>query len=210
MNPDRTRGPDVNRATQLARGATTAAIALFLAAFSHGVAAGEAPGGVGLVFASLVALAASVALIGRRTTPVRVALAVIVSQGAFHLLFGVGAGSGGSLVVSGTGHHQVVTIADGAATAAHSEHADVAMLAAHALAAVLTIVYLLAAEGVVWRALAGSARRLVVRLTGAVALAPVVVTVPGPAVDATPALPRSRLLNSALRYRGPPARLAFA
>lgn len=200
----------MNRATQLARGATTAAIALFLAAFSHGVAAGEAPGGVGLVFASLVALAASVAFVGRRTTPIRVALAVTVSQGAFHLLFGVGAGSGG-LVVSGTGHHQVVTIAEGAApAAAHAAHADVAMLAAHALAAVLTIVYLLAAEGVVWRALAGTARRFVGRLTGAVTLAPAVVTVPGPAIDAAPVRPRSRLLNSGLRYRGPPARLAFA
>lgn len=200
----------MNRATQLARGATTAAVALFLAAFSHGIAAGEAPGGVGLVFAALVALAASVAFVGRRVTPIRVALAVIVSQGAFHLLFGVGAG-GGDLVVSGTGHHQVVTVVEGAAPAAtHVAHSDGAMLVAHALAAVLTIVYLLAVEAAAWRSLAGTARRLVGRLTGASTPVPVAVRVPRPATDAAPVPARSRLLNSALRYRGPPAHLVFA
>lgn len=201
----------MNRATQLARGATTAAVALFLAAFSHGVAAGEAPGGVGLVFAALVALAASVAFVGRRVTPIRVALAVIVSQGAFHLLFGVGAPDGGRLVVSGTGHHQVVTVVEGAAPAAtHVAHSDGAMLVAHALAAVLTIVYLLAVEAAAWRSLAGTARRLVGRLTGASTSVPVAVRVPRPATDAAPVPARSRFLNSALRYRGPPAHLVFA
>lgn len=201
----------MNRATQLARGATTAAVALFLAAFSHGVAAGEAPGGVGLVFAALVALAASVAFVGRRSTPVRVALAVIVSQGAFHLLFGVGAGGGGRLVVSGTGHHQVVTVVEGVTPAAtHAAHSDVAMLVAHALAAALTIVYLLAVEAAAWRSLAGTARRLVGRLTGSTTVVPVVVTAPRPAVGARPVLLRSRLRYAGLRYRGPPAFLAFA
>lgn len=199
----------MNRATQLARGATTAAIALFLAAFSHGIAAGEAPGGVGLVFAALVALAASVAFVGRRVTPIRVALAVIVSQGAFHLLFGLGAG-GGDLVVSGTGHHQVVTVVEGTAPAsAHAAHSDVVMLIAHALAAVLTIAYLLAAEAAVWRALMRSTRRLVSRLTGAIPT-PVVVTVSLSAFDATPVLPRSRLFDSGLHSRGPPVLPAFA
>jgi hypothetical protein len=200
----------VNRATQLARGATTAAIALFLAAFSHGVAAGEAPGLVGLVFAALVALAASVAFVGRRVTPIRVVLAVIVSQGAFHLLFGVGAGGGGGLVVSGTGHHQVVTVVEGVAPVAHAAHAEIGMLVSHALAAVLTIVYLLAAESVVWRSLAGSARRLVGRLTGATTLAPVVISELRPAVDAALVLPRSRLFDAGLRSRGPPQLPAFA
>lgn len=201
----------MNRATQLARGATSAAIALFLAAFSHGVAAGEAPGVVGLVFAALVALAASVGFVGRRVTPVRVALAVIVSQGTFHLLFGVGSGDGGGLAVSGTGHHQVVTVVESAAPAApHAAHANAAMLVAHALAAVFTIVYLLAAEAAVWRALTGGARRLIGRLTGAITSAPVAIAMSRRAVDAAPMLPRARLLNSALRYRGPPVLPAFA
>ncbi|WP_188742275.1 hypothetical protein [Agromyces bauzanensis] len=201
----------MNRATQLARGAATAAVAVFLAAFSHGVAAGEAPGGVGLVFAALVALAASVAFVGRRTSPVRLALAVIVSQGAFHLLFGVGAAGGDRLVVNGTGHHQVVTVVEGAAPAVtHAAHADVAMLVAHALAAGLTILYLLAVEAAAWRSLTGTARRLVGRLTGATTVVPVEVPVPRPAVVGRPLLLRSRLRYAGLRYRGPPALLAFA
>lgn len=200
----------MNRATQLARGAVTAAVAIALAGFSHGVAGGEAPGDVGLVFAFLVALAASVAFIGRRTTPVRVALAVIVSQGAFHLLFGVGAGGPDRLLVTGSGHHQVVTVVDGAVPAAHAAHSDLAMLAGHALAAAFTIAYLLAVEAVTWRSLAVAARRLVGRLTGAVTSVPVVVPARRAAVALAPVLPTGRLLRSALRYRGPPARPAFA
>ncbi|MFF2273014.1 hypothetical protein ACFVTX_12110 [Agromyces sp. NPDC058136] len=211
----------MNRATQLARGTATASIALFLAAFSHGIAGGEAPGGVGLALAGIVALGASTALIGRRTSPVRTALAVLVSQGAFHLLFGIGAGPGtGSFVVSGAGHHQTVAFVDAAAGAAaqsaHAGHAfaefgDAAMFAGHALAAVLTIVYLLAVERVAWAALAGATRRVVLVLSGRAAEPAVVAAGPGLArLDAfAPPRLRSRLRFAALRYRGPPSPLAF-
>ncbi|WP_448811440.1 hypothetical protein [Agromyces bauzanensis] len=200
----------MNRATQLARGAITAAVAIVLAGFSHGVAGGEAPGDVGLVFAFLVALAASVAFIGRRTTPVRVALAVIVSQGAFHLLFGVSAGGPDRLLVTGSGHHQVVTVVDGVAPAAHAAHSDLAMLAGHALAAALTIVYLLAVENAAWRSLAVTARRFASRLTGEVPPVPVVTAPRRPAAAFASPVLRTQFLRSALRSRGPPARPAFA
>ncbi len=207
----------MNRAAQLARGSATAVVALFLAAFSHGVAAGEAPGGLGLLLAGIVALAASVAFVGRRSTPLRTTLAVIVSQGAFHLLFGVGAGaSTGSFVVSGGGHHQTVSFADGgvAATAAGGAapaghlHADTAMLIGHAIAAVATIVFLLAFEQAAWRAVTTVARRFALRLTAPVpqlALLPPVVR----RITSTnaPRL-RSRLRFTALGSRGPPFALA--
>lgn len=202
----------MNRATQLARGALTAAVAIALAGFSHGVAGGEAPGGVGLVFAFLVALAASVAFVGRRTTPVRVVLAVVVSQGAFHLLFGVGAGGPNRLQVTGSGHHQVVTVVEGvgAPAAVHAAHSDLGMLGGHVLAAALTIVYLLAVESAVWRSLTVTARRLASRLIGALRDVPVVAVRRRPdTAYASPVL-RTRFLRSALRYRGPPARPAFA
>lgn len=214
----------MNRATQLARGTATASVALFLAAFSHGVAGGEAPGGVGLALAGIIALGASTAFIGRRTSPVRTALAVLVSQGAFHLLFGVGAGQGtGSFVVSGAGHHQTVSFVDAAAGAggaaaqsAHAGHAfaefgDAAMFAGHALAAALTIVYLLAVERVAWAALAAATRRFVLVLSGRAAEPAVVAARPGLArLDAfAPPRLRSRLRFAALRYRGPPSFLAF-
>ncbi|SIN86919.1 hypothetical protein [Agromyces cerinus] len=203
----------MNRAAQLARGSATALVALFLAAFSHGVAAGEAPGGVGLVLAGIVALGASVALVGRRTTAVRTTLAVIVSQGAFHLLFGVGAGaSSGSFVVNGGGHHQqtVAFVDGGAAAPVGHVHADTAMLIGHALAAVATIVYLLAVEQVAWRTLTAAARRFVLRLTAPVPpLALLVPVVRRALATCVPRL-RSRLRFTALGSRGPPLLLASA
>ena len=197
----------MNRAAQLARGSGTAAVALLLAAFSHGVAAGEAPGTIGVLLAGILALAASVAFVGRRSTWLRTTLAVIVSQGAFHVLFGVGAGAGagastGSFVVGD--HHQAVAfVGDDVAPVGHV-HADAAMLIGHALAAAATIVYLLAIERAAWRAVTAAARRFALRLTEAVpqpALLPPAVRTVGSA--SAPRL-RSRLRFTALGSRGPP------
>lgn len=199
----------MNRATQLARGAATATVALFLAALSHGIAGREAPGGVGLALAAIVALAASVAFVGRRSTPVRTALAVVASQGAFHVLFGVGAAGGARLVMSSTDHHHAVTVIEGTATA-HAAHTDAPMLVGHAIAAVLTIVYLLALEAAVWRSLAIAVRRFVVQLTTVIPPAPAPLVVPRAVAPAGHARPRERLLLPGLRYRGPPALLASA
>lgn len=204
----------MNRATQLVRGAATASVALFLAAFSHGVAGGEAPGSVGLALAAFVALGASVALVGRRTSPVRTALAVVVSQAAFHLLFGVGAGpASGEFVAGGAGHHATmafVETAGAASVAAHSDHGT-AMLIGHAIAAVATIVYLVAFERTAWAAFAAATRRFVLVLTGRAGVpAPVLAGHrPGRSAFVPPVL-RSRLRFAALRYRGPPLLPAFA
>jgi hypothetical protein len=212
----------VNRAAQLARGSGTAAVALFLAAFSHGVAAGEAPGWIGLLLAGLVALGASVAFVGRRFTPLRTTLAVIVSQGAFHLLFGVGAGaSAGSFVVGG--HHQAVAfvaggavgsgavggaVVGGAAAPVGHLHADTAMLIGHALAAAATIVYLLAIERAAWRAVTAAARRFALRLTAPVPQLALLPPVVRPVASMRAPRLRSRLRFTALGSRGPPLAVA--
>lgn len=212
----------MTRAAQLVRGASTAAVAVALAGFSHGIAGREAPGGVGLVLAAMVALAASVAFVGRRSTPLRTTLAVIVSQGAFHLLFGIGAGEPAILATSGgghaghaghsghaahAGHTGVAAIVDGAGTAvAHPDHSLTAMLVGHAIAGALTVLYLLAVERAAWRAAGSAARRFVLRLTGA--------TLPAPsplrselrlAATVTHRPLHARLLFTALRDRGPPS-----
>lgn len=204
----------MNRATQLARGAATASVALFLAAFSHGIAGGEAPGSVGLALAAIIALAASVAFIGRRATPVRTTLAVVAGQGAFHVLFGVGSGpASGQFVPSGGGHHGTMAFVETAGAASIPGHAahGAAMLIGHALAAVVTIVYLLVFERTAWAALATATRRFVLVLTGRAGEPVAVVVAPEPrrASLAPPAL-RSRLRFAALRYRGPPRPPAFA
>lgn len=204
----------MNRATQLARGAAAAAVAVFLAAFSHGVAAGEAPGWVGLVLSAVFALGVSVALLGRRGGPVRTVLAVGSSQAVFHLLFSLGTGDATVLEVSGAGHHQHVAVAQTAgesvATAAHA-HGDAAMLAGHVLAGVATVLYLLAVEAAAWRALSRAVRGFVRSVTAVDAPAPVALPL---APAARPAVERARLRGRALlaqlRHRGPPVRPAFA
>ncbi|WP_307040350.1 hypothetical protein [Agromyces ramosus] len=212
----------MTRAAQLVRGASTASVAVALAGFSHGIAGREAPGGVGLVLAAMVALAASVAFVGRRSTPVRTTLAVVVSQGAFHLLFGIGVGASPTPATTGAGHvghagravHDaqvghagVVSLADGAGTAvAHADHSLTAMLVGHAVAAALTVIYLLAVERAAWQAAGSAARRFVLRLTGA--------SLPAPhplgselrlAAAVTHRPLYARLLLSSLRDRGPPS-----
>lgn len=213
----------MNRATQLARGAAAAAVALFLAAFSHGVAAGEAPGWPGLALSAFVALAVSVALVGRRSSPLRVVLSTAASQLVFHLLFSVGAGAGGGalLRVSGDAHHPTVTmlpdasagsLASGAAVVGHG-HTDAAMLLGHVLAWLATVAYLLAVEAAAWRALRRAAQAVLVR---AVDEASALAAVPVPAGPLVRPLARDRArlrgrqLLAQLRHRGPPRHPAFA
>lgn len=81
-----------SRAARTARGSAAAAIALFAAAFSHGIAGGLPPGLVGLLISAAFAVPVCVFLAGRRLSVPRLAIAVAASQGVFHLLFGVGAG----------------------------------------------------------------------------------------------------------------------
>jgi len=220
----------VNRATQLARGAAAAAVALFLAAFSHGVAAGEAPGWPGFALAVFVALVVSVALVGRRSSPVRVVLATAASQLVFHLLFSVGAGGGGGalLRVSGDAHHPTVTVlpdasgvapapggavAGTAAAAAGHGHTDAAMLAGHLLAWLVTVAYLLAVEAAAWRALRRAARAVLARVVGEASALAAVPAPAGPLVQPRArdrARLRGRQLIAQLRHRGPPPVPAFA
>lgn len=207
----------MNRATQLARGAATASVALLLAAFSHGVAAGEAPGWAGLALSGVLALAASVAFVGRRSGVLRTALAVGASQLGFHLLFSVGTGDGSLLRMSGEGHHRTVAVVDGVlgvdagAAAPVHVHGDVAMLLGHVLAGLATVVYLLAVEAAVWRTLA----RAIDGFVRSIARDPLpAVTVVAIATSVPEAVERARLrgcpLLAQLRHRGPPLLLVSA
>ena len=169
------------------------------------------------MLAMMVALAASVAFVGRRSTPLRTAFAVVVSQAAFHLLFGVGsATSGGEFVAGGSAHHPALSFIEATSTtgaaAIHPDHAVTAMLIGHAIAAALTVVYLLAVERFAWRALTVTADRFVRALAGTSTVEPVVIAGPKRtrSVAATHLTLRSRLEHTALGYRGPPRTLASA
>jgi hypothetical protein len=123
------------RRARVARGVLAAAVSTFAAAFSHGAASGAAPGVVALAVASVVAVAVCIALAGR-ATPVRLGLAVVASQAAFHTLFAALPATSGT--ATQTGHHGMVVLATDAASHVH-ESAGPAMWLGHAAAAVGTI-----------------------------------------------------------------------
>lgn len=143
------------RAERFARGWLTAGASTTVAAFSHVAGGGMQPGLLGVVLALAVAVPVSIALAGVHLSTVRLAIAVALSQVAFHLLFSLGASGDGGASASG-GHHTalvVSAVADGAASGGAAPAMVMGgpvMWLAHGLAAVVTIVALRRGEGAAW------------------------------------------------------------
>ncbi|ROS59472.1 hypothetical protein EDF38_2321 [Frigoribacterium sp. PhB160] len=168
------------RWTRFLRGWLTAGFSVVVAATSHVAGGGAAPGLLGVVLALAVAVPVSVALAGRRVRLAGLIPSVAVSQLAFHLLFSLGAASSAGHASASGGHHTplVVSVAGGATGAAGTGIDAMAMSAglmwaAHALAAVLTVVGIRWGAACLERLLRLAARRLaVVRLLLGAALRP--------------------------------------
>ena len=153
-----------SRPARLARGAVTGAFATLVAAVLHISAGGIAPSplamGLALVFATLLGTAAT----GRRPSLPRVAVAVSLTQAAFHLGFSY-LGTDAAVASAATAHHGAPSVApalvaSGSPTA-HAAHSDdPVMWLAHAAAAVLTIVFLFRAERALWSLLEATARTI--------------------------------------------------
>lgn len=192
---------------RVGRGTLAASFATVTAAFSHALAGSDAPGAVGVVLSFAFGVLVCTALAGRRITVPRLALAVLLSQGLFHLLFGIGAGPAQDWS-SHVGHHgSVVGIlpqAVGDAGAAHGAH-DGWMWMAHLAAAAVTIG--MALWGVrLGRALIALLDR---GLRHVVAHAVAVVVLPRRRAAVVLAghregTPLARLLLGRMRHRGPP------
>jgi hypothetical protein len=142
-----------SRTTRVVRGLSAAAVALFVAAFSHVAAGGAAPGQAGAALAAAFSAIVCVALAGRSLSVTRLSIAVLISQFVFHLLFGVGAGSGSGLTLTTSHHHgqpvsSLVPDAAGGAVSAAAVHSHGGgwMWLGHAVAAVLTIALLARGE----------------------------------------------------------------
>ncbi len=203
-----------SRWARVARGGLVASIAVFVAAFSHVAAGGSAPGSAGTALAVAFALLASIAVAGRRLTLPRIAVAVTVSQFFFHLVFTLGGAS--SVTITQSGHHGAVIVsgATGAAgaagaadAAAHLDHSGGWMWIAHAVAAVVTIVFLWRGERELWRVVSTTTRRLVAVLRGRPVVVPAVsqgLAVRVPALSRTVFRDDLGVVLSALRHRGPP------
>jgi len=143
------------RAERFARGWLIAGASTLVAASSHVAGGGMQPGVLGVVLALAVAVPVSIALAGVHLSTVRLAVAVALSQVAFHLFFSLGAEGGGGASATG-GHHSALVIstaADGSvsgAVAGAMVMGGPTMWLAHALAAVVTIVALRRGEGAAW------------------------------------------------------------
>ncbi|KDP91386.1 MULTISPECIES: hypothetical protein [Clavibacter] len=208
------RGTEVmgTRGVRVARGVVTSGVAILVAAVSHMAGGGEAPGVVGVVIAAAFALPVSTFLAGRTISVLRLAIAVAFSQGAFHLLFSVGAATTASTRMVG-GHHgmggSVLTTVAGGGTetaAMAGMHHGPGMWAAHVLAAAVTCVALRFGERAFWDLVALARTALVVVLHAVALLA-------SPAGELRhrvpaawhPGLPDTGVALSSMPRRGPPA-----
>lgn len=140
--------PPRSRARRGLHGVAAASFATFVALASHVLAGGESPTWIGVLAPWTLAVAASTVLAGRTLSLPRLSAAVLVSQGLFHALFSLGAGSaaatGGDAHTGHAGHGAPGGF-DATAVAAS---ADAAMWAWHAVAAVVTIAALYHGERV--------------------------------------------------------------
>jgi hypothetical protein len=185
------------RASRLLRGTLLGSVATLLAALSHSWAGGVVPDPLALALGAVFASAVGTAVVGRRGSLARTAIAVAVGQLAFHLAFSL-LGSGASVVVH-AGHHPSVAaiVADPSGAVARG---GAAMWLAHLAAGVLTVLYLRHLERRVWGLLARLGWRLVEVLG-------IRVPVRAPRTVAAAASPRIRPtapLRGAIARRGPP------
>jgi hypothetical protein len=183
-----------SRAARTARGWITGAVATAAAAVSHGLADGAAPSALALGGALVFAGVLGTFLVGRRASLPRLMAIVAMSQLAFHLVF--------SYLTPGTataaGHHDGPALLE-PAVAHHGT--EPGMWAAHALALLVTIVFLRRAELALWSLL-----REAFRVVPAVR--PVLVPTRSPAPAGATAAPRHPVpapFLSIVSHRGPPA-----
>ena len=204
------------RWARFARGWIVAVFSTFVAALSHTLGGGFAPGLLAVVVSLAFTGMVCVALAGRTLSFWRGAASVLISQVVFHGLFSLGAPNGAlgadALAASGTHQHAALpglidpTILG---ASAHLSHDGGAMGFAHVGAAIVTILALRFAERAFW-GLVENVRLGITTLFAPAQLA-VPVVVPQRIGNVAPVIaPRDLLLMlSAMRHRGPPA-LALA
>jgi hypothetical protein len=139
------------RWARFARGWLAALFSTLVAAVSHTLAGGTSPSAVSFVVALAFAGIACVALTGKRLSIVRLVASVVLSQLAFHSLFSSIGVSSGTVSAPVGAHEHGAALAQVATGGGAMHHTDAWMWAAHAFAAVVTIVALRHGEAAFWR-----------------------------------------------------------
>lgn len=206
---------EASRWSRFCRGWVAAGFATFVAAISHTFAGGGTPGLLAIVVSLAFAGIICIGLTGAAASTWRTSVSVVASQLVFHGLFALTGASGrtGTTLVeqdaAGPHHHALaLSVVSSATVAPHAVHAYLgsAMLVAHALAAIVSIVALRHGEGAL-RGLLATARLavriLIARVAGAIAP-----TSPRQTLHTAPVATASvrDVLISPMRHRGPPRR----
>ncbi|GAA1577381.1 hypothetical protein [Leucobacter aridicollis] len=154
-----------SRLPHVVRGSTAAAVATFVALFSHVLAGGAMPEPLGICVPFVLSLLVSVLLAGRKLSLTRLSLSVIASQTLFHTLFVLGAPSAGGAGPAAAGGHQhhgqtmtaAMAPAQGASVPAMTDHTamliqgDAVMWLSHLVGAAVTILFLYRGEQTIHR-----------------------------------------------------------
>ncbi|MEZ3159883.1 hypothetical protein AB1K54_04960 [Microbacterium sp. BWT-B31] len=180
------------------RGVAASFVATVVAATAHTLGGGGAGSPVLLAAVALLAAPPAVALVGRRLSTPRLALVVVASQALFHVAFALTCAADPSRATGGHQHVPALAPVSGSGPAALLP--DSPMLAAHALAAALTLAVLAKGERML-RTIARGIRSLVTTRVAALPAAPAAL----PRLASAPAGPAPRpVLAPGSPLRGPP------
>ena len=134
------------RQLRLLRAAAVSSVATLIAAVSHTLGGGTAPHPLLILAVAVLFLPPTAVLLGTRRSRTRVSAAVLLAQGAFHLLFQVlGAPTAGTTAAIGAhSHHLALPVLT---TDPSVPPLDAPMVLAHLVAALLTAALVWHAEG---------------------------------------------------------------
>ena len=190
-----------SRWARVGRGTIAAALATFVAAFSHALGGDAAPSWFGVGASFVLSLAVCTALAGRTLSWWRLAASVAVSQVLFHALF-----SGAGLPTALPAHDHHASAVGALPTAAATGH-DERMILAHVIAGIITLLALRYGERAFWSA-AESARLVIARVLVVVAPVPATSARVIHSLSRAVAAPRRIHVPSTHRHRGPPLQFA--
>jgi len=200
----------IRRGAQVTRALVVVTAAIVFASLAHTVGGGAPPGAVTIALALAFSAPFAVVVVGTRQSTPRAAFAAVAAQLALHALYSLTPRAGSIAVAPATPtgqphlHGADAAMLFSAGAPVHDEHFGPAMLVAHAVAALLTIVAVALADRML-DAVRFASRGI--RIAIFVLTAPLV---PPLTAHVAPAAPRevgpdaTSLLCTALRYRGPP------
>lgn len=213
------------RQARVLRGLVAALIAAFVAMLAHAAGGGAVPNLAGAAVAFALSAPASILLAGRSLSTFRLAIAVALSQCAFHILFWFTGSSSAAIVprasasMLGTMHYGSLPYGSvpgatgmpgmsGMATSSSVPFGpgafDGGMWAAHLGAAIVTVMALRYGEAAFWGVIS-TARVTLIRLVRTLITAPTSIRRIPAVVVVTTDDRKIRFLSPGLRHRGPPA-----